>query len=216
VDSVTVILVEKVIGFFALSLLVLVTAPAGVNILPAGVLVSIFVIFCVPTTLAFILLLRPGVVARVLDLNFPGKSRVEGRLRQVVRAVTVYEHQRWLLLRATLLGLAVHDCTVLMYCFTALAVGAPTNFTDILFVSPLMIAATLGVPTIGGEGAREFTFVGLLGRIGVPESQAFLLAHLGFWCGLLLSLPGVLFYALRPDTYRPDIRKDEDGRKDEG
>lgn len=216
VDSVTVILVEKVIGFFALSLLIVVTVPAGIDMLPTAALVSIFIIFCVPVTIAFVLLVKPGIVVRFLDLNFPGKAKVEGRLRQVVHAATIYEHQRWLLARAVFLGLMVHFCTTLMYYFTALAVGAPVQFTDILFVGPLMIAATVGVPTIGGEGARELTFVGLLGRIGVPESQAFLLANLGFWCGLILSLPGGLIYALRPDTYRPDIQRVEPAKTPAG
>ncbi len=209
IDSVTVILVEKIIGFFALSLLIVVTVPAGISILPPAALVPIFVIFCVPVTIAFVLLIRPGVIVWFLNLRLPGTSQFEGKLKQIARAVSVYERRKRLLAVAVFFGLLVHLFTTLVYYFTALAVNAPVQLVDILFAGPLMIAATVGLPTVGGEGARELTFVGLLGRLGVPESQAFLLGHLGFWCGLFLSLPGGLIYALRPDTYRPDIRKDE-------
>jgi len=212
IDSVTVILVEKIIGFFALSLLIVVTAPAGVNMLPGPMLLFIFLAFCVPTTLAFVLLIKPGVIVWFLNLDLPGTKKFEGKLKQIARAVSAYERQKRLLAVAVFFGILVHLFTTLVYYFTALSVNAPVELTNILFVGPLMIAATVGLPTIGGEGARELTFVGLLGRIGVPESQAFLLGHLGFWCGLILSLPGGLIYALRPDTYHPDIRKDEGGR----
>jgi len=216
IDSVTVILVEKIIGFFALSLLIVVTVPAGLGILPLEALVPIFLIFCVPVTVAFVLLIQPGVIVWLLNRHFPGTSKIEGRLQQIARAVSAYQRQKRLLAVAVFLGLLVHLFTTLVYYFTALAVNAPAQLADILFAGPLMIAATVGLPTVGGEGARELTFVGLLGRIGVPESQAFLLGHLGFWCGLSLSLPGGLIYALRPDTYRPAIRKDGGRMKDEG
>lgn len=207
VDSVTVILVEKIIGFFALSLLIVVTVPAGVNILPVAVLVPVFLIFSVPVTIALALLIKPGILVWFLGLNLPGTKKFEGKLQQIARAVSAYEHQKRLLAVAVFFGVLVHLFTTLVYYFTALSVNAPAQLTDILFVGPLMIAATVGLPTIGGEGAREWTFVGLLGRIGVPESQAFLLGHLGFWCGMILSLPGGVIYALRPDTYRPDIQR---------
>ncbi|MBU1880051.1 MAG: flippase-like domain-containing protein, partial [Chloroflexi bacterium] len=213
IDSVTVILVEKIIGFFALSLLIVVTVPAGMSILPIEALVPIFIIFCVPVTVAFVLLIKPGVIVWFLNLNLPGTSKFEGKLKQIARAVSAYERQKRLLAVAVFFGILVHLFTTLVYYFTALSVNAPVQLADILFVGPLMIAATVGLPTIGGEGARELTFVGLLGRIGVPESQAFLLGHLGFWCGLILSLPGGLIYALRPDTYRPDIQRVEPGAK---
>jgi hypothetical protein len=77
---------------------------------------------------------------------------------------------------------------------------------DILFAGPLMIVATVGLPSIAGEGVRELTLIGLLARVGVPEASAFLLGHLGFWVGITLSLIGGVIYLVRPASYRPDIR----------
>jgi len=210
--SVAVILVEKITGFFALSLLILVTLPAGLRFVPAPVLIGAFVIFCVPAILSFILLLRPGIVERamgwLLRLSFPGKARVEGFLRRSVSAVTVYQDQRAVLVRALLLSLVVHGTTVLVYYFCARAVGVEASLADMLFVGPWIILATVGLPTVGGEGAREFTAVGLLARIGVSESQAFLVGNLGFWVGEFIPVViGGLILAFRPSEYAPQIRR---------
>jgi hypothetical protein len=204
--SVAVIVVEKIIGFFALSTLVLVTLPAGINFLPTEALVFIFLAFCVPVTVCFALLLEPGLVLRLLDLPFPLKGRIEGKLRQAATAVTIYRSQKRLLFMAVFFGLLVHLGTTLMYYCTARAIDAPVSLANILFAGPLMIVATVGLPSIGGEGVRELTLVGLLSRIGVPESSAFVLGNLGFWVGLALSLIGGIFYMLRPASYRPDIQ----------
>lgn len=204
--AVAVIVVEKIIGFFALSLLVLVTLPVGSHIVPPQILAFVFFVFCVPVSISFVLLLQPGLVLRLLDLPFPFKKRIEGKLRQAAEAVTIYRSQKGLLLVAVLFGVLVHLSTTLLYYCTARAIDAPVALADILFVGPLMITAMVGLPSIGGEGVREFTLVGLLGRIGVAESSAFVLGHLGFWIGLILSLPGGLIYLLRPASYRPNIQ----------
>jgi uncharacterized protein (TIRG00374 family) len=212
VSSVAVIVVEKITGFFTLSLLVLLTLPAGLRFLPAQALVVVFLIFCVPVALSFFLLLRPGLIEwtldRLLGLRFPGKAKIEGLLRRSVAAVTIYQDQRGVLLRATLLGIVVHASTVLMYYCCSLAVGVDASLADMLFVGPWIILATVGLPTLAGEGAREFTALGLLSRIGVNESAAWLVGHLGFWAAEFVpAVIGGLILALRPAQYRPDIQR---------
>ncbi|MGD2206486.1 MAG: lysylphosphatidylglycerol synthase transmembrane domain-containing protein [Anaerolineae bacterium] len=214
VGSVAVILVEKITGFFTLSLLVLVTLPAGLRFLPIQALIVVCVIFCAPVAVSFALLLKPTLVEwlldRLLGLRFPGKAKVEGLLRRSVAAVTVYQDRRGVLLRAVLLGIVVHGSTALMYYFCALAVGVEAGLADMLFVGPWIILATVGLPTIGGEGAREFTALGLLSRIGVGESAAWLVGHLGFWAAEFVpAVIGGLILALRPEQYRPDIQRAE-------
>jgi uncharacterized membrane protein YbhN (UPF0104 family) len=197
--------VEKIIGFFALSTLVLITLPAGMGFLPIQALVFIFLAFCVPVSVSFALLLEPRLVTRFLDLPFPFKNRIETRLRQAADALAAYRSHKRLLLLAVLCGMVVHLSTTLMYYCTARSIGAPVSLYDVLFAGPLMIAATVGLPSIGGVGVREFTWVGLLARIGVPQSSAFALGNLGFWVGLAWSLVGGILYLARPGSYRPVI-----------
>jgi uncharacterized protein (TIRG00374 family) len=204
-QSVAVIVVEKLTGFFALSLLVLVTLPAGSRFFPPQALGIIFFAFCVPVIASFMLLLEPRFVMRLLDLPFPLKSKLEGQLRQAAEAVTVYRTRKRLLGLALLCALANHVCTTLMYFCTARAIGAPVVLTDILFAAPLMIVGTVVLPSIGGEGVRELSLIGLLAQIGVPRESAFVLSNLGFWVNLSLSLIGGVLYLLRPLAQRPAI-----------
>jgi hypothetical protein len=205
-QSLAVLAVEKIIGFFALSLMVLVALPNGLHILPPHIIGFVFLAFCAPVMLAFVLLLRPGLLFRLLDLPFPFKARLESKLRQAAEAVAIYRHQKGLLLAAVACGVLVHLFTTFVYYCTARAINAPVALTDILFAGPLMIVATVGLPAIGGEGVRELTLIGLLSRIGVSETSAFVLGHLGFWAGMALSLIGGVIYAIRPASYRPMIR----------
>jgi uncharacterized protein (TIRG00374 family) len=214
VGSVAVILVEKITGFFTLSLLILVTIPAGLRFLPREVLAVVFLVFCVPVIVSFFLLLKPGLIEWALDkflgLRFPGKAKVEGLLRRSVAAVAVYQDHRGVLLRAVLLGIVVHTSTVLMYYCCSLAVGVDASLVDMLFVGPWIILATVGLPTVGGEGAREFTALGLLARIGVDPSAAWLVGHLGFWAAEFVpAVIGGIILAVRPAEYRPEIKRSE-------
>jgi hypothetical protein len=97
-----------------------------------------------------------------------------------------------------------------MYYCTAQALNAGVTLGQMLVAGPLIIASTVGLPTLGGEGARELSAIALLVSL-VGEGKAFLTAHLGFWIGLFLSLIGGVLYLLRPADYRPQIvRMDAD------
>ena len=203
--SVAVIVVEKITGFFALSTLVLVTIPFGINFFPRQILIFTSIFFILPVALSFILLFDPRIVMSLLRLPFPFKGKIEPKLVNAANAITIYHDQRGLLFRAVLLAIGSHFSTTLMYYATARAIDAPVTLLEILYAGPLMIVATVGLPSIGGEGVREFTFVGLLNRVGVPESSAFVLANLGFWIGLSWSLIGGVIYMARPSSYKPEI-----------
>jgi len=205
-QSVAVILVEKIIGFFALSGLILVTLPGGASLISAGVRLVLLIVFALPVTLSFVLLLRPGLLRRALDLPFPARRRLAPKLRNAIEAVSLYHDQPRRLWTATLLGVFVHLGAVLMYFCNAQALNAGVTFTQMLFAGPLIIAATVGLPVVAGEGAREGAAIALLGHI-IPSEKAFLTSHLGFWIGLLLSLIGGVLYLLRPADYRPQIER---------
>jgi hypothetical protein len=83
------------------------------------------------------------------------------------------------------------------------------SLSNMLFVGPWIILATVGLPTIAGEGAREFTALGLLSRVGVDPNEAWLVGHLGFWAAEFVpAVAGGIILALRPARYRPDIEGD--------
>lgn len=203
--SIAVILVEKVIGLFALGLLVLVTLPGGQRFVPPGALLSLSVLFLVPVGLAFYLLVRPGAVEALARRLIPPFFGLRERIGRAAQAAGRFAHRRRVLAIATAFGLIVHLSTASMYLFTARAVGADVSPSEILFVAPLMIVATLVPISFSGFGVREGAFVFLLTRIGVPAEQAALLGTLGFIGGEAFSLLGGAVFLMRGRDYAPQI-----------
>ncbi len=205
--NVGVVIVEKIIGLFSLSLLLFFTAPFGVQFVGQQAVYGLLVFFAIPVSLSFTVLVFPNAIVWLLDRSFLRLGLLDRRLRPAVEAVAAYRNCRGLLARAVGYGLIVHTATAFMYYATARAIAADVALDEILFVAPIMIAATVGVPvSMGGEGIREGTFVTLLGLVGVGSAPAFLLSHLGFWVGELISLAGGLIYILRPAGYSPELK----------
>jgi uncharacterized membrane protein YbhN (UPF0104 family) len=200
--SVSVILVDKVIGLFSLSFLVAITSFAGVRFVGGKGVLSLFLIFCAPLSLSVLLLLYPGLLGRLTDVGRWRSAGWAGKVGRFVETLTLYRRHRLLIAQAVGLGILVHLATTLMYYGTALSVQAPVRFWDILFVGPLMITATVIPLSIAGIGVREGTFAFFLTRVGVQAEAAILLAFLGFLVDGFISLFGVLIFVLRSHAYR--------------
>jgi len=191
VKCATVIAVEKLIGFVALTFLVFLTFPLGFALLDINVKVFaaiLFVLACF-VSVAFLLLLNPRVI-QILVAVVPTPAKIANTLNRLGRAATAYSGNRMLLIKATLLGLLVHLGTCFMFFGTMMAIRtANTSLWDIMFASPLMIYGTVLGPSIGGEGIREIVAVTLLSGTA-SASNAALFAHLGWWVGEFVPFVG--------------------------
>lgn len=205
--SATVILTEKLIGFVALSLLVFLTLPLGLRLLPIKPLLlgAVLGVLAVFIAVSLVMLFNPRIVQMLIALlPIPAHSGFRARLEKITAAIASYESQRGLLAKALILGFCVHACTALVYFATAMALKTTgIHIFDVLFASPLMIYGTVIGPSIGGEGIREIVFAVLLGA-KAGTTKAVLFAHLGFWVGEFFSLAGGIIYLLRPAEYRPE------------
>jgi uncharacterized protein (TIRG00374 family) len=200
---VAVTVVEKVIGLFALSGLALAAIPFGMRMLPEKALWLLGLAMCAPIGVSAILLLWPGLFLRIAALLRKRERKISGALARMSEAVGTFGRQRGRLAVATLWGFVVHAGTISMYSATARAVGVTIPATEILFVGPLMVAATLVPLSIAGIGLREGSYVFFLAAVGVPTEQAVLLAFLGFLAGEVYSLAGGGVWALKPAS-RPE------------
>jgi uncharacterized protein (TIRG00374 family) len=200
---VAVTVVEKVVGLLALSLLALAAMPLGIRFLPEKALWLMGMVICVPILAAALLLFYPKLFNRIAEFLKRRGERFSEGIARWSEAVARFGEQRGRLFLALLLGLVVHGSTCVMCVATARAVGVEIPASEILFVGPLMIAATLVPVSIAGIGVREGTFVFFLARIGVSPEQAALLAFLGFLAGEFYSLAGGGVWALTPAA-RPE------------
>ena len=210
VECTTVIVMEKIIGFIALTFLVLVTFPFGVEILNVnkvlfGAILAVLLAF---TVFCFSILFKPRIV-QVLVLALPVPGKVRHLVNRIGAAATAYDGHRGALLGAVFFGVMVHAGTAFMYFCTMNAIRAEnTSIKDILFAAPLMIYASVLAPTMGGMGVREIVFSKLLGaKAGFSVAATF--GHLGWWCGefipLCLSAPLILFGG-RPSREEVDAK----------
>jgi len=143
-----------------------------------------------------------------LFLGVGRRLRKRGRkislaLARMAQVVGEFGRQKGRLALAVLLGLIVHGATASMYVATARAVGVDIPASEILFIGPLMIAATLVPLSIAGIGVREGTYVFFLSAVGVDAGQAAILGFLGFLAGEIYSLLGGAVWIVKPAS-RPE------------
>lgn len=210
IKSTTVIAVEKLIGFIALTFLVFLTFPLGFKLLDIKlpVLVAILAVLGTFVSVTFLLLLNPRVI-QVLVAVVPTPRVIRDKFDKLGSAVTAYSGSRRSLLLAVAFGIMVHLGTCFMYFGTMMAIRASnTDLLDILFASPLMIYGTVLGPSVGGEGIREIVFVSLLsGKSGAATAATF--AHLGWWIGELVPfLIGLPIFVLRSRPARKEMESE--------
>ena len=193
----TVVAVEKLTGFIALTLLVFLTFPLGFRLLNINVAILGAVLLMLGTfvVVSFVLLLNPRIIQVVVSV-LPLPAKIYSKVEKLGLALTAYSRNRGSLLLAVLLGLGVHFAICLVYFCTAAAIRADnTNLTDILFVAPLVIYASVLTPTVSGLGVREIIFGAMLGDLE-GTGKAVLYAHLAYWAGeffpFLISIPLLL------------------------
>jgi arylsulfatase A-like enzyme len=194
----TVIAVEKLIGFIALTGLVFLTFPLGFRIIHVkiAVLAVILAVLGGLVITFFLLLLNPRVI-QVLAAVMPTPRMLRNKIDKLGAAATAYSGHRAELVLAVVFGFLVHLATCFTYFCTMMAIRAgKTDLLDILFASPLVIYATVIGPSIGGEGIREIVSVALLGQKGGAAVVA-TFSHLAWWVGdvvpFLVGLPIYVF-----------------------
>jgi len=198
----TVIAIEKLIGFIALTFLVFVTFPFGFKLLSFSLPMLAITLLVLGgfVAVSFVTLLNPRVI-QVLVMAFPTPGFIRSKVNKLGASITAYSGKRSDLLLAVFYGFIVHAATALMYFCTMMAIRTEhTSIFDVLFASPLVIYSTVLAPTIGGLGAREIVGVALLGgQSGAAAALTFF--HLGWWVGdvtpYLIGLP-ILAFRSRP------------------
>ncbi|MCP4197549.1 MAG: sulfatase-like hydrolase/transferase [Proteobacteria bacterium] len=207
--AISVIFVEKLIGFFVLGTLLLVAVPIGQSLFSehnvnATALIMMGIVFSGMMLASLIVLFKPALIRWILAKFIPRGSPLRRPFNKVLRAVTAYEKRKLHLLKATLVGFGVHLCTIGMYFCTARAIGEfpPTN---VLFVTgAIMIGATVLPLSIAGIGMREGVFAFFLGPI------AAIYAFGGYLVGEIISLLGGPVWLARRSDYYEVIKTKQD------
>jgi len=143
-----------------------------------------------------------GLVLLVGWIACPWLVRVlprEQRLRRYVEEeLAPFWRDGSLLAWAAVLSLVFHVSQVTVQYLLGLATGVALPFWYCLVFHPLVVLATALPVSLGGFGVREGGYVLLLGRIGVPASQAVVLSLLWFAVTAVAGLLGGLVFVTDP------------------
>jgi arylsulfatase A-like enzyme/uncharacterized membrane protein YbhN (UPF0104 family) len=199
--SISVIVVEKLTGFFVLGTLLLVAVPVGrvlfaTHRVNASALVIVSLLFVGMMLVPIVVLFRPGAIRMLVSRLVPAASPVRPRIDKAMRSVTVYEHRKSHLARALAIAFGVHLGTIAMYFCTSRALHEAPSAASLFATAVLMIGATILPLSIAGIGMREGVFAFFLGPV------AALYAFAGYVVGEVISLfGGPVWLARRSDYY---------------
>jgi hypothetical protein len=190
-SAISSVLVDRFLGLFVLFALALLALVAGQEIVSPQVRILIALVFLCCLIGVALLVQRTWVEAWGRRL---GLDRLLGRIRilkELYESLHLYGSAA--LLQAAAASLVFNLMLVVANYFLGLAVGIELSIWYYFLFVPI-ISALLMVPSVGGLGVREATYVFLFGQVGVPPDQAFALA-LAYDATLILTgLAGAIIY----------------------
>lgn len=136
------------------------------------------------------------LLAHVERLPLLGK-RLGKRVMAAVDAVLAYSGKPGLILWALLVSMMANGLSIVNIYLYALAVGADVSLAKAAVVAPVVLAVGLLPISLNGLGTIEYTFVLLLGLMGVEPDMALAVALLRRLVLLGQSLVGGALYSSR-------------------
>ncbi len=141
-------------------------------------------------------LLRQRWLVRRLSRLVPHRLRrlVEKPSRALYEGLQGYSRRS--LAAALLVSLVFNVTWIGVNVLLGWALGIQATLAHYLVFVPL-VSLSLLIPSIGGLGVRELTYVGLFGLVGVPQEQAFALGILVYAITVLTGLIGGVIYLVQ-------------------
>jgi uncharacterized protein (TIRG00374 family) len=193
-SAISSVLVDRFLGLFVLFALALLALVFGQEIVSAQVRILIALVFVGCLIGVALLVQRTWIEAWGRRL---GLDHLLGRitiLEELYESLHLYGPAA--LTRATVAALVFNLMLVLTNYLLGLALGIEVSIWHYFLFVPI-ISALLMVPSVGGLGVREATYVFLFGQVGVPPDQAFALALAYDAILILTGLVGAILYVVQ-------------------
>lgn len=129
----------------------------------------------------------------LLPASISHRIETMSSLRSLYNALQDYN--RATLFRAIILSLIFNFLWIMINITAGMAVGVQASLLDYLVFVPLVSLATL-VPSIGGVGVRELSYVGLFTQVGVPTENAFAMSIIIYLAMVITGLIGGILMLL--------------------
>jgi uncharacterized protein (TIRG00374 family) len=203
-ESMTVVVVERLTGIFALGLFALFALFLGFS--HFGNIPIIWLVL-VALLIAFLLFLAAmnHRVAKTIKamfehpemIKFPLLRKVQAKLKQIYDALCVYKRNKKVMGVAFILALLLQINVIVHFYFIAYALDLDVPLMYFFLIVPVVTVVLMVPIFINGIGGREAAYTFLLGAFGVTSSEAIAFSWIAFGMILVQGIAGGIIYALK-------------------
>lgn len=196
--SMTVLLIERILGLTTLAALAAATAIVvilkGGSQVPFNILMAVFVLGTLLTIAGALLFSWQGWLDKIKKLSSPARPRLARMKDNLIGAMVLFNRPSTPKLRIVTSSMILQVVAVLFYIACARAVGLDTPATLFFFIVPASVVVAMLPLSLNGIGIREGVLVGLLVAQGASDAKSGAFAFLALIISTFFSLLGGLIY----------------------
>lgn len=195
--AVTSVLVERIVGFFALVFIALFALLFGHGVIENTAVTSVILIVCLSYFALTIIVFNAKIMKKLIAmLKFIKLWDIGERLDRMVDSLHAFTAYRAVLGQCFILSIICQTLAILAAYSLALTINLKLALVYFFVALPMIWIITMVPMSINGLGVREGAFVFFFTRLGVSDSAALLLSFLNFSQMIVLGLIGGIIYLL--------------------
>jgi uncharacterized protein (TIRG00374 family) len=197
----TSVLVERIVGFFALAFIALlalfVGSSVGSSVIEDTAVTTLILVVCLGYFALAIIVFNAKIMKRLVAmLQFIRLWDIGKRLDRMVDSLHAFTLHRAILWQCFVLSMICQALGILAAYSLAWAINVKLTPVYFFVVLPMIWIITMVPLSINGLGVREGAFVFFFTKVGVSDSAALLLSFLNFSQMIVLGLVGGIIYLL--------------------
>ncbi|PID56166.1 hypothetical protein CSB45_12355 [candidate division KSB3 bacterium] len=203
-EAMTVVVVERLTGMFALGLFALLALVLGFSHFGSIPIIWSAIGGLGLAFVFFVAAMNPRTAEVVKHLfrhaeirNSPFLRNAQAKLKQIYDALCVYKRNTRVMAIAYAAALLLQVNVILHYYFISHAMGLPVPMMYFFLIIPAVTVMLMLPMFINGIGGREAAYILLLGEFGVSSAEAIAFSWIAFAMILVQGIAGGLVYALR-------------------
>jgi uncharacterized protein (TIRG00374 family) len=193
--AVTSVLIERIVGFFALAFIALLALLFGSSVIEDTAVTTVILIVCLSYFVLAIIVFNAKIMKRLVAvLKFIKLWDIGKRLDRMYDSLYAFTAHKAILGQCFILSIICQTLAILAAYSLALAINLKLAPIYFFMVLPMIWIITMVPLSINGLGVREGAFVFFFTKVGVSDSGALLLSFLNFSQLIVLGLIGGIIY----------------------
>lgn len=191
----TSVLVERIVGFFALAFIALFALLLGNSMIENSAVTMVILVVCLSYLALAIMVFNANIMKRLIAM-FKSVTlwNIGERLDRMYDSLYAFTAHKVILWQCFALSIICQTLAILAAYSLALAINLKLAPVYFFMVLPMIWIITMVPLSINGLGIREGAFVFFFTKVGMSESAALLLSFLNFSQLIILGLIGGIVY----------------------